>query len=163
MGSGIAAFSDIRNLALSTSLQSLNLHANEISVISGIDSLVNLTSLNLSSNRIGTIQGLDKLIRLTSLDLSSNQVRSDSASDSCHTSVLRLQIREVSGLQSLHALTTLKLAYNKITSLAGLSKENFQGIAPRLQRLDLRDNRIHPLDELLHLSACRVSSRTLSL
>src|SRR5690606_11742866 len=63
-----------KEIANMTWLTTLNLYANYISKIEGLDNLIGLKSLSLSWNFISKIEGLDNLVRLNSLNLSKNQL-----------------------------------------------------------------------------------------
>ena len=84
-------------------VQSLCLHANSISQLSGLHMLDGLTDLNLSSNQLREVEGLHTLTSLTSLSLSSNRL---SALD---------KLQPLSGLQNLN------VSYNAIERLSCLS------------------------------------------
>jgi Leucine rich repeat len=91
-----------------------------------------LRSLNLSSNLFTEIpDSLSSLTRLTSLDLSNCMI------ESLHSL----------GKSPLPAITTLKLKYNRLTSLAGIER------LLSLENLNVQDNRISDPMEAARLTA----------
>lgn len=66
---------DIANVHIKPNASNLNLHYNSITIIKGLDKLVNLRHIDLSSNSITKISGLDSLIFLRTLNLSANRIR----------------------------------------------------------------------------------------
>ena len=121
---------------LAASLVDLNLHANQLTSISGLSSLVRLRFLNLSSNYIEIMAEaeLGALECLEVLNLSSNLVR------------------RVGGLENLKSLKKINLSYNKIESLEGLKR--VVSDKHSLENLDLRDNRLKSVRELETLLCC---------
>lgn len=80
----------------------LNLHANSIDTLQGLQRLTALQTLNISSNCLTDLQGLFSLPHLLHLNLASNQ------------------LRNMQGLGSIPSLTKLNVAHNLLTSLVGL-------------------------------------------
>lgn len=126
-------------------LQRLNLRANRIEAIGkSLATCVNLVELELYENRICTIEGLEGLSSLTSLDLSFNS------------------ISRIDGLAhaGLNSLTALYLAHNKISRI-----ENLHGL-PSLTTLELGSNEIRVIERLddvptlteLHLGRNKIAS-----
>ena len=103
-------------------LKFLNLHGNNIRLISNIDHCYYLEELDLSSNKIETISGLEACESLLKLNLSCNQ------------------LRLATGLDFLYNLKTLNLSYNKVSnvkSLTHFSEKRFQ-----LENLFLHGNKL---------------------
>ncbi len=84
-------------------LQYLNLNANKITKIEGLENKPSLTNLNLSDNKITKIEGLENKQNLTYLNLANNK------------------IIQVEGLENLTNLKTLDLTSNQITDITPLS------------------------------------------
>jgi Leucine Rich repeat len=122
-------------------LTALNLHSNRISSFLGLEAFTSLTSLNLSGNELdgaaieASAPHLSALTALVTLDLSANRITS------------------LRGLPCLSQLRRLLLPYNAIASLDGL-----QALAPALQHLDLRANKLTaPLEQ--HCRVLRTLTR----
>ncbi|XP_077208119.1 leucine-rich repeat and coiled-coil domain-containing protein 1 isoform X2 [Paroedura picta] len=117
-------------IPLSSELQTLNLHCNQISRIEGLDHLLNLQHLDLSSNCIHQIEGLSSLANLQILNLSCNL------------------ITKVEGLEKLFNLMRLNLSYNRIHDLTGLL--HIRGPSYKISHLELHSNCISNINHLLH-------------
>jgi hypothetical protein len=126
-------------------LISFNMHSNRISTFLGLEAFTSLTSLNLSGNELdgaaieASAPHLGALSALVTLDLSANRITS------------------LRGLPCLPQLRRLLLPYNAIASLDGL-----QALAPALQHLDLRANKLAaPFEQ--HCRVLRTLTRLLEL
>ncbi|MBP9196968.1 MAG: TIR domain-containing protein [Saprospiraceae bacterium] len=97
-----------KEIANMTWLTTLNLYANYISKIEGLDNLIGLKSLSLSWNFISKIEGLDNLVRLNSLNLSKNQLA---------------KIEDIIELKNLRSKPNLRIEKNEITKDLQLSDE----------------------------------------
>jgi hypothetical protein len=105
--------------------ESVILHGNAIaSLANSLLRSSRLTHLNLSANALTDVDAspLGELPRLAVLDLSSNR------------------IERVTGMAALTALTTLRLAGNRVTSLAWL--HDMHSDRHSLQHLDVTGNRV---------------------
>lgn len=116
-------------------VEELNLHANELRDLNAQRTWKTLTTLNVSSNCISDVNEhhFNWFPSLENLDLSTNQI------DAIHGF----------GQQTTKTLRTLKLAYNRLTSLSWL--HGFYNHS-QLRSLDLRGNSISSLQELQWLS-----------
>lgn len=65
----------ISSLYLSPNITVLNLHANNIKKIDGLEELFHLRQLDLSSNLISRIEGISDLKNLQTLNLSFNKIQ----------------------------------------------------------------------------------------
>jgi Leucine-rich repeat (LRR) protein len=112
----------------------LNLHGNDLNILSGLPRLPFLTELNLSSNKFQTCDliELSYLPSLKHLDLSANFISS------------------ISDLPFLSGLETLSVAFNMLHNVEGIDEN-----APNLQILDIRGNSIHEPIDLFSLSLMR--------
>ncbi|XP_071785134.1 leucine-rich repeat and coiled-coil domain-containing protein 1-like isoform X1 [Asterias amurensis] len=124
-----AGIRNLDSLHLSPSLQTLNLHCNQISFISGLHDLRHLQHLDLSSNQISRIEGLESLTVLRTLNLACNQ------------------IKEVTGLGRLRSVRRLNLSYNVITDLTGLLE--LHGSQCKLTHLELQDNLLNSVHHIV--------------
>ncbi|GMH35963.1 hypothetical protein BSKO_03831 [Bryopsis sp. KO-2023] len=133
VGEGLSSLSRVTgDLVFSVRLTSINLHANNISRIDGLDSLIALRELNLSSNCVTSLSGLPVLPNLRVLNLASNR------------------IRNLDGLQKLVKLEKLNLAHNYLTTLSGI--DALQGEECSLSALDIRNNGVTSLMEFAVLA-----------
>uniref|UniRef100_A0A0G4GTD4 Uncharacterized protein n=1 Tax=Chromera velia CCMP2878 TaxID=1169474 RepID=A0A0G4GTD4_9ALVE len=131
-GAGLASVCDISNLHLYKNLRVLNLHANRIKSMVGLENFSrSLEELVLSSNQIQAIENTEHLTSLRILDLSSNALRS------------------LGGLAPLTELRKLMVAYNQISSLEGL--QQMWGGEYSLLCLDVRGNCIDSFHQLTSL------------
>ena len=112
-----------------TRLEKLNLRANRIREVQGLQNCVQLCELELYENQLTQLSGLDGLARLELLDVSFNE------------------LTRIDGIQELAALRELYLANNKIGAIEGL-----HGL-PALRLLELGSNRLRAIQQLEHLSS----------
>lgn len=103
----------------------LSAPAKEITDLTGLEFATDLTSLDLSGNHIVNIARVAALTGLTILDLSNNQTDPPNGD----------RLEDISALQNLTGLTTLRLAGNGIVDIAPLS-----GLI-NLADLDLSNNK----------------------
>ncbi|CDJ65858.1 hypothetical protein, conserved [Eimeria necatrix] len=120
-------------------LEELVLYQNHIKCIDNIRHLTNLRILDLSFNGIRRIQNLETLVNLRELFLSNNKItKIEGLSTLTELRMLELgsnRIRLVEGIENLTKLTELWLGRNKITRLELPS-------LPLLGRVSLQSNRI---------------------
>lgn len=114
---------------LGATLTSLELGANRIRRIEGLDALVNLKELWLGKNKIAQIENLDNLKQLTILSLQSNR------------------ITKVENLDKLENLEQLLLSHNGIEKLEGLEHNT------KLKMLDVGSNFIPAIENVSHLTS----------
>lgn len=114
---------------LGATLTSLELGANRIRRIEGLDALVNLKELWLGKNKIAQIENLDNLKQLTILSLQSNR------------------IIKVENLDKLENLEQLLLSHNGIEKLEGLEHNT------KLKMLDVGSNFIPAIENVSHLTS----------
>ena len=140
---------DVGPLAGLTTLQTLDLHNNQITDVGPLAGLTNLQSLSLYTNQITDVGPLAGLPNLQSLHLSNNQIADVTLLanlknlQSLHLS--NNQIADVTPLAGLTNLQSLHLSNNQITDvtlLAGLTN---------LQSLSLWDNQIADVTPLANL------------
>jgi len=118
-GNHIRRIQGLQTKRWSGNLESLDLSANQISVIEGLESLTRLSCLSLAGNLLSFIgSGLPHLTRLSALDLSFNQL---------------VSIQGISSLPSLHTLSLHgnQLAHSQdvipeLTSLPNLAVLSFR-------------------------------------
>ena len=103
IGAGIQNLKRFVSGLSSRHVQTLCLHANQISRIEGLQVLQGLREANLSSNAISRLEGLQALTALSSLNVASNRISS------------------IDNLEGLPSLEHLNLSYNSIAHLSGLS------------------------------------------
>ena len=103
-------------------LKFLNLHGNNIRLISNINQCYYLEELDLSSNKISNISGLEACESIVKLNLSCNQ------------------LRLASGLDFLYKLKTLNLSYNKLSHVKSLT--HFSDKRFHLETLLLHGNKL---------------------
>ena len=103
IGAGIQNLKRFVSGLSSRHVQTLCLHANQISRIEGLQVLQGLREANLSSNAITRLEGLQALTALSSLNVASNRLSS------------------IDNLERLPSLEHLNLSYNSIAHLSGLS------------------------------------------
>jgi internalin A len=119
-----------------TWLVELNLFANRIAEIKGLDQLTQLTKLSLGYNRINDIKELKQLVNLSRLFLTANR------------------ITEIKELNHLVNLSQLFLNKNRISKINGLDRLG------NLSYLDLSENiiiEIQELHKLINLSSLILS------
>ena len=119
---------DLRPLAMLTSLTDLNVGNNQVADLRPLATLTNLTGLSLWNNQVTDISPLVSLTSLTYLNLADNRVR------------------DLSPLVNLKSLEVLDLFDNEVENvvpLAGLES---------LKELILTDNRIRDLSPLVGLT-----------
>eukprot|EP01097_Dermamoeba_algensis_P004093 TRINITY_DN2734_c0_g1_i1.p1 TRINITY_DN2734_c0_g1~~TRINITY_DN2734_c0_g1_i1.p1 ORF type:complete len:210 (-),score=48.91 TRINITY_DN2734_c0_g1_i1:201-830(-) len=108
-------------------LTMLELGANQIREIEGLDNLTSLTQLYLGKNKITSIKGLNSLANLRILSLQNNRIVDISGLDSLvHLEELYLShngIVQVQGLDNLTSLKILDLSNNRIEHVSG---QNFE-------------------------------------
>ncbi|KAI5982031.1 hypothetical protein EDC04DRAFT_3151076 [Pisolithus marmoratus] len=114
---------------LGATLTSLELGANRIRRIEGLDALVNLRELWLGKNKISRIENLDNLKQLTILSLQSNR------------------ITKIENLEKLENLEQLLLSHNGIERLEGLEHNT------KLKMLDVGSNFIPAIENVSHLTS----------
>lgn len=114
---------------LGATLTSLELGANRIRRIEGLDALVNLKELWLGKNKITRIENLDNLKQLTILSLQSNR------------------ITKIENLEKLENLEQLLLSHNGIERLEGLERNT------KLKMLDVGSNFISAIENVSHLTS----------
>ena len=155
-----------------TTLQSLDLHNQQITSLEPLIGLPQLEQLYLNDNQIADISPLAQLTKLTTLHLDNNQIQDLSpltnldalavlfANGNRITSLTPLtklsgltqlivndnQIKEVEPLQAHLQLTNLSLGNNRLTDITPLAT------VINLQELSLRNNQITRLDTLHPLS-----------
>ena len=125
IGENYRYIGDIKPLKSYTSAKlvtSINLHGNNITKISHLDSCYSLADLDLSSNQISVIEGVESCEGLTRLNLSCNL------------------LTRLSGLNFLYNLVTLNLSYNKIDNIKNLA--HFSGDQFHLENLLLHGNQL---------------------
>ena len=103
MGAGIRSLKQFVSSVSSRHIQTLCMHANQISRIEGLHGLPGLREANLSSNAISRLEGLQALTALSSLNVATNRISS------------------IDNLERLPSLEHLNLSYNSIAHLSGLS------------------------------------------
>lgn len=103
IGAGIQSLKQFASGLSSRHIQTLCMHANQISRIEGLQGLPGLREANLSSNAISRLEGLQALTALSSLNVASNRISS------------------IDTLEKLPGLEHLNLSYNSIAHLSGLS------------------------------------------
>ncbi|XP_014676690.1 PREDICTED: leucine-rich repeat and coiled-coil domain-containing protein 1-like, partial [Priapulus caudatus] len=137
---------DIKNIddvKLQPQLQSLSMHCNSITRITGLAHLYCLTHLDLSSNAIDRLDGLGNLCSLQALNVACNRLEA------------------VSGLEGLRRLLTINLSYNRITDIGGF--RGMGGNTYSMAQVILHGNKLADIDHLVHsLQAC-VKLHTLTL
>jgi len=115
-----------------TDLTSLDVSANQLYDLRGIEPLKRLETLNLAGNQIYRIAGLSGMTALKSLELAGNRIA---------------DISVLAELTALHDLKRLDLSHNKIYTTRGL--EAFT----KLTDLELWDNSIEDLHSLRGLTS----------
>ncbi len=141
----------------------LNFSNNNLSKISGLDSLDRLEKLILYNNKIESINGVQKLEKLKELILNSNQIRSIGSLDSLvHLEKLDLGgnlIEKIENLEANKGLLYLVLFSNYIKKIENIEKLD------NLMSLDLSQNyisEIENLDRLTNLTILDLSSNQIS-
>ena len=133
------------------SLKSLDLCANQLSTIEGLENLSLLINVDLRENKIREIEGLVGLASLKTLGLGSNQISKIKGLESLASlSNLNLgcnQISRIEGLESLTSLTSLDLGSNQINKIEGLES------LTSLTSLDLSSNQINKIEGLESLTS----------
>lgn len=116
-----------------TGLRTLYLESNAISVLQGLDALVNLRSLYLGKNLLATLErGLGRLTTLQTLDVSDNALAS------------------LDGVARLPQLRTLLAAGNRLAAADGIRELS---VCAELVSLDLSANRLSGGDALALVTA----------
>ena len=119
---------DLRPLAMLTSLTNLNVGANQVADLRPLATLTNLTGLSLWNNQVTDVSPLRSLTSLTYLNLADNRVS---------------DLRSLANLKSLEVLDLFDNEIENVVPLAGL--EN-------LKELILTDNRVENLSPLTGLT-----------
>mmetsp|Transcript_8834 Transcript_8834/g.36612 ORF Transcript_8834/g.36612 Transcript_8834/m.36612 type:complete len:351 (-) Transcript_8834:106-1158(-) len=130
-------------------LHTLELGANRIRTIEGLNVLTSLRHLWLGKNKIEEIQGLETLTGLEQLSLQSNRLTKISGLETL-TNLKELYLSEngltaLEGLSTLKQLTILDVASNQITSTAGL-----EGL-DQLEELWINGNQLTGYEEVERL------------
>ena len=141
---------DLLHLDLET-VTTLDVAADSIADLSGIEFMRNLVELDLRDNEITSISKLSSLQKLQVLDLSGNAIGSFSPLTGL-TAMRELHLSEtgmtsVSPLSNLTSLEILFLNLNSHDSISGLVD------LTAMQQLNLRDNNIADLSVLLGMGA----------
>ena len=141
----------------------LNFSNNNLSKISGLDSLDRLEKLILYNNKIESINGVQKLEKLKELILNSNQIRSIGSLDSLvHLEKLDLGgnlIEKIENLEANKGILYLVLFSNYIKKIENLEK------LVNLTSLDLSQNyisEIENLDKLTYLAELYLTNNQIS-
>ena len=114
-------------------LSTLDLQANNIAQIEGLETLRNLTDLNLLRNEITKITGLQGLQNLRKLDLSKNK------------------ISKIEGLQFNYQLQTLKINSQRTRNQMSFDPDSIVGISQSLRVLECEENDLENMDSLQFL------------
>lgn len=141
---------NISGLEFLNTLYWLDLSNNKLSIIEGLKTLTSLNELSLSSNQITKIKGLETLIVLDELNLSSNQItKIENLETLISLKGLDLhsnQLTKIEGLEQLAVLNSLNLSDNHLTKIEGLEK--LEGLII----LDLSSNYLQKIEGLKKLT-----------
>ncbi|KAJ3323997.1 phosphatidyl inositol kinase [Boothiomyces sp. JEL0866] len=140
----------INGLDTLINLEELDLYDNRIDKIEGLNHLVKLRHLDLSFNRIRKIENIENLVELTDLYFVSNKISKIEGLDTL-TNLVSLElganrIRVIENLDSLVNLKQLWVGKNKITSFAGLSN------LKSLNLLSIQSNRISEISGISEMA-----------
>nr|XP_054748125.1 leucine-rich repeat and coiled-coil domain-containing protein 1-like [Lytechinus pictus]XP_054748126.1 leucine-rich repeat and coiled-coil domain-containing protein 1-like [Lytechinus pictus] len=119
----------LKDLPLTSQLQSINLHCNQIEKIENLLHLSHLRHLDLSSNCLTRIEGLDGLVSLKTLNVACNQLST------------------LVGLRSLKSLSRLNASYNQIHDISGLKE--LHGSDYNLKQLHLHGNHLSSAEHVI--------------
>jgi Leucine-rich repeat (LRR) protein len=157
--SNLSILIDEKSNQFPVDLESLNINANQLTNLYGIENFSSLTYLDASSNQLYLTNGLEKLTKLKQLYLDYNDVSDLSfLMETTQLQTLSLsdnkRINNFDAIQQLNQLTTLNLTGTAIIDLGIINK------AAPIQLLNLTGCKIKdltPLKDLKHLENLNLS------
>ena len=141
----------LKGIGCLTGLKDIDLCSNEITDLSGIESLKNLEILYLNGNKLtGNLKKLSGLKKLKSLSLEENKITSllgiEKLTKLEELNIFDNQVTKLGELKKLTKLTKLSLSYNKLKNLSGIEK------LKNLKDLDAFNNKLTKLNEVKKLT-----------
>jgi len=139
------------NIGTLTALTLLDVSANQLTTLAGIEQLQALTALLAPGNQLTTLAGIEQLKALTTLDVGYNQLTTLAGIEHLKALItlgaVGNQLTTLAGIEQLKALRMLYVSYNQLTTLAGIEQ------LKALTTLYVSDNQLTTLAGIEQLKA----------